>query len=49
AIYRSTAERRAALTGWLDWYNTRRPHGSLSHKPPATRLHELNNVPGFYS
>ncbi|MBV8955396.1 MAG: transposase, partial [Solirubrobacterales bacterium] len=48
-IYRSTAERRAALTGWLDWYNTRRPHGSLSHKPPATRLHELNNVPGFYN
>ncbi len=38
AIYRSTAERRAALSGWLDWYNTRRPHGSLSHKPPAARL-----------
>jgi transposase InsO family protein len=49
AIYRSSAERRAALSGWVDWYNTRRPHGSLSHKPPAARLTELNNVLGSYS
>jgi transposase len=49
AIYRSTAERRAALAGWLDWYNTRRPHGSLSHKPPIARLNELNNVVRSYS
>jgi transposase InsO family protein len=48
AIYRSSAERTAALTGWLDWYNTRRPHGSLSHKPPLARLHELNNLLGSY-
>jgi transposase InsO family protein len=45
AIYRSSTERNAALTGWLDWYNTRRPHGALSHKPPIARLHELNNPP----
>jgi transposase InsO family protein len=49
AIYRSSAERTAALDGWVDWYNTRRPHGSLSHKPPAARLTELNNPLGFYS
>jgi transposase InsO family protein len=49
AIYRSSAERNAALTGWLDWYNTRRPHGSLSHKPPIARLNELNNLLGSYT
>jgi transposase InsO family protein len=49
AIYRSSAERKAALTGWLDWYNTRRPHGALSHKPPITRLNERNNLLGPYS
>jgi transposase InsO family protein len=48
AIYRSSAERNAALAGWLDWYNTRRPHGALSHKPPTARLHELNNPLGSY-
>jgi transposase InsO family protein len=49
AIYRSSTERNAALTGWLDWYNTRRPHGALSHKPPIARLNELNNLLGSNS
>jgi transposase InsO family protein len=49
AIYRSSTDRNAALTGWLDWYNTRRPHGALSHKPPIARLNELNNLLGSYS
>jgi transposase len=49
AIYRSSIERGAALFGWLDHYNFRRPHGSLSHKPPAARLAELNNVGGSYT
>ena len=49
AIYATSAERTAALDGWLWTYNHRRPHGSLSHKPPATRLHELNNLPRTYS
>jgi transposase InsO family protein len=35
AIYRSSAERNDALAGWLDWYNTRRPHGALSHSHPS--------------
>ena len=41
AIYGTSAERTAALDGWLWTYNHRRPHGSLSHKPPAARLREL--------
>jgi transposase InsO family protein len=48
AIYGSSAERTAALDGWLWIYNHRRPHGALSHKPPIARLVELNNVPGSY-
>ena len=49
AIYHSSTDRNAALTGWLDWYNTRRPHGALSHKPPIARLNELNNLLGSYT
>ena len=41
AIYRSSAERTAALNGWLEFYNWRRPHGALSHKPPGTQLNNL--------
>jgi transposase InsO family protein len=49
AIYRNSRERTAALAGWLEHYNLRRRHGALGHKPPATRLAELNNVLGSYS
>ena len=49
AIYRDSSERNAALAGWLDFYNRRRPHGALSHKPPIARLNELNNLLGSYS
>jgi transposase InsO family protein len=49
AIYRDSRERTNALTGWLDFYNHRRPHGALSHKPPIARLHERNNLLGSYS
>jgi transposase InsO family protein len=49
AIYRDSAERTAALTGWLEFYNRRRPHGALSHKPPIARVNELNNLLGSYS
>jgi transposase InsO family protein/transposase len=48
AIYRNSQERNAALAGWLDFYNRRRPHGALSHKPPIARLNELNNLLGSY-
>jgi transposase InsO family protein len=40
-IYGSSVERTAALTLYLDRYNYRRPHGSLSHQPPASRLNNL--------
>jgi transposase-like protein len=49
AVYRNSAERTAALSGWLDFYNWRRPHGSLAKRPPGARLAELNNVAGSYS
>jgi len=49
AIYANSRERTAALDGWLWTYNHRRPHGSLSHKPPIARLNELNNLAGSYS
>jgi transposase InsO family protein len=48
AIYASSEERTAALPGWIDFYNFRRPHASLGRKAPATRLYELNNVLGSY-
>lgn len=49
AIYRSSAERTAALEGWLWRYNYRRKHGALGRRPPAARLDELNNALGSYS
>jgi transposase InsO family protein len=51
AIYRTSDERRLALTGWLDFYNRRRPHRSLGRQAPIERLHALNqnNVLGSYS
>jgi transposase InsO family protein len=50
AIYGSSHERQLALPGWLEFYNQRRPHGSLGHQPPLKRLQALtrNNLPGSY-
>jgi transposase InsO family protein len=45
-LYGSSAERTAALPLFLDRYNFRRPHGSLGHQPPASRL---TNVVGNYT
>jgi transposase InsO family protein len=45
-IYGSSAERAAALPLFLERYNFRRPHGSLGHQPPASRL---TNVVGNYT
>jgi transposase InsO family protein len=45
-IYGSSAERTAALPLFLERYNFSRPHGSLGHKPPVSRL---TNVVGNYS
>jgi transposase InsO family protein len=51
AIYRTSDERRQALAGWLDFYNHRRPHRSLSRQAPLERLHALNrnNLLGSYN
>jgi transposase InsO family protein len=45
-IYGSSHERATALGLYLKRYNYRRPHGSLSHQPPASRL---NNLIGNYT
>jgi transposase InsO family protein len=45
-IYGSSIERTEQLDRWLDHYNFRRPHGSLGHRAPATRL---NNLVGNYT
>ena len=34
----STSDRTAALPGWLQHYNTQRPHTALGGHPPASRL-----------
>ena len=36
--YQTSHHRALALTPWIKYYNRQRPHGALSHKPPATRL-----------
>jgi transposase InsO family protein len=50
AIYRHSEDRTRGLEGWLEFYNRRRPHGSLGRQPPIERLRALrNNVPGSYT
>jgi transposase InsO family protein len=51
AVYGSSPERAAALSGWLERYNFKRRHGALGHRPPIARLRELtgNNVTGIYT
>jgi transposase InsO family protein len=45
-LYHDSTERAQALPLWLNHYNHRRPHGSLGHQPPSSRL---NNVSGNYT
>ena len=49
ALYRNSTERAAALDGWLDYYNHRRLHSALGHKPPIARLNERTNLLGTYT
>ena len=36
ATYRNAAHRQRVLATWLEYYNYRRPHSALGHKPPAS-------------
>jgi transposase InsO family protein len=49
ALYRTSTERTAALDGSIDYYNHRRRHPALGHKPPIARLNERNNPLGTYT
>jgi hypothetical protein len=50
ALYRDSAERSAALNGWLWYYNHQRKHSALGHQPPIARLNERRtNLLGTYS
>jgi transposase InsO family protein len=43
AIYGSSAERTAALDGWLWHYNHRRRHSALGRQPPVSRTNLLGS------
>ena len=45
-LYANSAERTSTLDAWLNHYNYTRPHGSLGHKPPGSRL---TRAPGNYT
>jgi transposase InsO family protein len=36
--YVSSAKRNSALDRWLPYYNLKRPHSALDHRPPITRI-----------
>ena len=39
--YPTSAHRSRALSGYLRWYNRRRPHGSLGARPPISRVSQV--------
>jgi len=48
-VYLTNSQRRAALPGFLDHYNYRRPHRALDRQPPIQRLADRNNLAGTYT
>lgn len=47
--YDSSEQRAAHLLPWLHYYNWHRPHASLQHQPPISRIHiSLNNLVGLH-
>ncbi len=46
--YTCSEQRACAFKGWLHQYNWHRPHASLGHKPPISRI-PLNNVLGLHN
>ena len=45
-FYDCESDRRAALPGWLHFYNHHRPHSAIAGKPPVSRL---NDLPGHHT
>jgi transposase InsO family protein len=43
AVYGASAERTAALDGWLWYYNHRRRHSALGRQPPVSRTNLLGS------
>ena len=41
--YRNSAQRTKALQPWLSYYNLRRTHSALGHRPPISRI-PMNNL-----
>jgi transposase InsO family protein len=39
--YPTSAHRTRALSGWVRWYNRRRPHSSLGNRPPVSRVAQV--------
>lgn len=39
--YPTSAHRARALSGWVRWYNRRRPHSSLGDRPPISRVAQV--------
>jgi transposase InsO family protein len=39
--YPSSHQRTRALSGWVRWYNRRRPHSSLGGRPPISRVAQV--------
>ncbi len=39
--YPTSTHRTRALTGWVRWYNRRRPHSSLGNRPPISRVAQV--------
>ena len=44
--YPTSAHRTRALSGWVRWYNRRRPHSSLGNRPPISRVAQVR---GYFS
>jgi transposase InsO family protein len=39
--YPTSTQRTRALSGWVRWYNRRRPHSSLGNRPPISRVAQV--------
>jgi hypothetical protein len=40
-VWPSSTARNRGMASWLRYYNRRRPHTSLSDRPPISRVHQV--------